>query len=145
MNADHRRAGAIALATVLFASIVASAAFAGDDDWPGLHGPGKPIDSMNLDGTTAKVAFLYHAPAGAPKKHIEARVMAEDAKKVTVGLSVWKQDVAFSRYDAKRKTLEVYLLPQHLLDPDEVRIAILQMTPFEAPAGVTTVRVVYLP
>ena len=137
---------ASALAIVLLASLAVTAAFAGEDDWPGLHGTnGKPIDSMNLNGTTAKVGFFYHAPAGAPKCPVEALVMAEDAKKVTVGLSVAKQDVAFSRYDAKRATLEVYLLPQHLHDPDEVRIAILQMTPFEAPAGVKTVRVVWLP
>ncbi len=149
MNAKTIRSiapAALAVTVALLLTVSATATRAGDDGFPGLHGgAGQAISSMNLNGTKTKVDFRYHGPAGKKMPHIEARVLNESAKTVEVGLSLWEQDVAFTTYDAKRKTLEVYMTPEHLKDPTEVRIAILKMTPFEAPAGVTTVRVIFLP
>ncbi len=90
--------------------------------------------------------FFYHASPGTKSPpELEGSVVKETKKEVTLGVSVWKQDVAFHVYDKKARTLEVYLLPEHLKDPKEVRIQILPLTKFAAPADVKTVRVVYLP
>lgn len=114
--------------------------------WRGLHERAVPLRALNLNETKATVAFFYHAPAGVKTPGaLEGRVLEESKDIVTLGLTVWKQDVAFHAYDTKERTLEVYLLPEHLKDPDEVRIQIVPLTKFEAPADVRTVRVVYLP
>ena len=115
-----------------------------EKDWPGLHAEGKPFPSMNLKKTKAKVDFFYHGPDDR-KPHLEGRVLKETKEAVTVGISVWKQDVAFSAYDKVRKVLEIYLTPHHLKDPKEVRILIVPKTEFTAPPDIRTVRVIYLP
>ncbi len=117
----------------------------GGSDWTKLYGKAERISSMNLGGAKAAIDFFYHGPEGKEKPYLEGRVVKEGKDKVTVGISVWKQDVAFHAYDKPASTLEIYLLPRHLKDPKEVRIQVLQMTEFEAPAGVRTVRVIYLP
>ena len=62
----------------------------------------------------------------------------------TLGIAVWKQDVAYHAYDKKRDTLEAYLVPRHLKNSDEVRIQILPLSEFETPVNCKTVRVIDL-
>ena len=116
-----------------------------EKEWLGIYKDGKPLPSMNLDKTKAKVDFFYHGPDDGKPRPLEGRVVKETKEVITLGITVWKQDVAFSAYDKVRKTFEIYLTPHHLKDPKEIRIAILKVTEFTAPADVRTVRVVYLP
>jgi len=113
-------------------------------DWPGLHREGKRFDSMNLGRTQVKVDFFYHGPEEG-KPHLEGRVVKEAQEAVTVGVTLWNDEVAFSAYDKVRKTLEVYLLPRHLQDPKKVRPAMLPLEEFKAPPDIRTVRVIFLP
>jgi hypothetical protein len=117
-----------------------------DRDWRGLYEKPAQLPVRNLNRTKASVKFFYHAPPGTKTPpELEGSVIGEGEKETTLGVAVWKQDVAFHTYDAKARTLEVYLIPQHLKDPEEVRILVLPLTKFDVPREVRMVRVIYLP
>ena len=81
------------LAALLTAPARLPAPEAEDKGWPGLHKDGKPFPSKNLEGTKAKVDFLYHGPEEG-KPHLEGRVLKESREAMTIGVSFVAASIA---------------------------------------------------
>ena len=130
--------------------IVCACASTNDNDaWIKKHGKAKPFKSKDLKGVKAKVQFLYHGPVDAKGRPapvpFEGRIMARTPKQTIVGLTIWKDQVAFHAYNKSTKTLEVYLMPEHLQDKAKIRIAILPVMEFNTGPKIKLVRVIHLP
>ncbi|MCU0643973.1 MAG: TlpA family protein disulfide reductase [bacterium] len=68
---------------------------------------------------------------GNHKIHLEGRIKEQRKKKLEIAISLFKEDIASSKYDKKTKTLN--LKYKHY---DGIRIAVLPMTPFKVPADI---------
>lgn len=60
---------------------------------------------MDLTGKGRELKCTYH---GSKNLHLEGRIMSEGDNGLTVGVSLWKDDVASYNYDSNRDSLNIW-------------------------------------
>lgn len=93
------------------------------------------FDFLDLTNQGKKLRCAYH---GKHEIYLEGRILAEENDALTVGVSLWEEDVASHHYDALRASLDVFYQPP---PARTIRIALLPMTQFSVPKDICEINV----
>ena len=118
-------------------------------DWLSSYPKGIPFPILATDGGNAGIKGVFH---GSPHQldqllptsvRLYGILRKVDEDQSDIGLSILGS--VFHHYTENDNTLEVYLSPKHLEDPNGVHLAAIPTTSFTVPSDISTVRVLFLP
>lgn len=89
----------------------------------------------DLSGQDIELGGHYH---GVHNPYLETMLLVQTEDGLRVGVSLWEEEIAASRYHPERRSLDLlYQAPP----PDQIRILGLSFTPFEVPKDIKEINV----